>query len=73
MKGQEYHDKYLTQEISEVRAMCRVNFNGKLELAFLPYSGGFYDQPAPDLERILLIIRYLNEAIEKKQKEERKK
>ncbi|WP_164730882.1 hypothetical protein [Anoxybacter fermentans] len=53
--------------------MCRVNFNGKLELAFLPYSGGFYDQPAPDLERILLIIRYLNEAIEKKQKEERKK
>lgn len=49
--------------------MCKANFNGELELAFLPYSGGFYEQPAHEIDKISTILRYLNEAI----REERKK
>jgi hypothetical protein len=47
--------------------MCRCNFNGQLELQFLPYQGGFYEQSAPLLDRIFLIIGNLNKAISKKQ------
>jgi len=49
--------------------MCKKNFGGYWELNHLPYSGGFYEQPAPDLERILEIIDYINFAIyEEKEK-----
>lgn len=53
--------------------MCRANFSGKLELAFLPYSGGFYEQPAGLMERMLLILDCLNSAIHDKQEEEKEK
>jgi hypothetical protein len=43
--------------------MCKRNFQGRLELSHLPYSGGFYEQPAVELEMILNIIGYLNMAI----------
>lgn len=43
--------------------MCRKNFGGYWELSHLPKSGGFDEQPAPDLEMILKIIDYINLAI----------
>lgn len=43
--------------------MCRKNFGGYWELAHLPESGGFDEQPAPDLELIMKIIDYINLAI----------
>lgn len=70
VQGQEFYDTALTAEIDEVRAMCRTNMGGYWELAFLPYSGGFYEQPAPELERILLIIKFINRAIYNKNKKE---
>lgn len=53
----------LNQEIDEVKMMCNTNMGGYWELAHLPYSGGFYEQPADLIESIMEIIRVMNNAI----------
>ena len=43
--------------------------SGFWELAYLPYSGGFHEQPADELEWILKIIGFVNKAIDEKPKD----
>jgi hypothetical protein len=72
IKGQKPSDriqKYF-EEVKDVQMMCRTNMGGYWELEFLPYSGGFYEQPAHIIESIMDIINYVNKAIKRKQKEE---
>jgi hypothetical protein len=56
----------------EVKQMCRVNFSGFWELEHLPYSGGFYEQPAPELDEILLVKDTMNRVIHAKKEREKK-
>jgi hypothetical protein len=56
----------LNEEIDEVKMMCTTNFGGYWELAYLPYSGGFYEQPADLMENIMQIINHMNAAISNK-------
>lgn len=42
---------------------------GYWELAFLPYDGGYYEQPADEIEWIQKIISYVNRA--KKEKDDK--
>lgn len=51
---------YWADRIMTVRKMCETDFNGHWQLRFLPYSGGFYEQPADELEDILAIISAVN-------------
>lgn len=50
--------------------MCTTNFGSYWELAHLPYSGGFYEQPADLMENILQIINHMNSAISNKKEKE---
>lgn len=43
--------------------MCGTNFGGYWELKHLPYEGGFYEQPAPVIDKIMEIINCMNNAI----------
>lgn len=70
MKKQEFFDESITEEIRETQLMCKTNMGGYWELKFLPFSGGFYEQPAHIIERKMKIIHYINSAIKKKQDQE---
>lgn len=58
--------KKAEQEIADVKMMCRSNLGGQWELAFLPYSGGYYEQPADEMEKIREILSVVNRIIDEK-------
>lgn len=43
--------------------MCSTNMGGYWELRHLPYSGGYYEQPAVLMDNITEIITCMNNAI----------
>lgn len=63
---------WLLDEIIHVKGMCHSNMGGYWELFFLPCDGGYYEQPADEMEWIQKIIRHVNKAIDEKPKEQNK-
>jgi len=53
----------LNSEINKVKSMCSTNMGGYWELRHLPYSGGYYEQPAVLMDNITEIITCMNNAI----------
>lgn len=40
--------------------MCDTNLGGQFVLRFLPRAGGYFDQPAEEIELIQTIIKLVN-------------
>jgi len=44
--------------------MCSSTMNGQWEIEHLPYSGGYYEQPAVVMEDIHMKISCFNQAVD---------
>lgn len=53
------------REVFEIKNMCRNNFAGRIEKEFLFVDGEYWDQPAPEMDKMETIIGYLNYWIDK--------
>lgn len=48
------------KNIKNVLDMCDTNLGGQFVLRFLPRAGGYFDQPAEEIELIQTIIKLVN-------------
>ena len=54
------------QDISFVKKMCTTNMGGGWELEHRPFEGGYYEQPAVEMDWIHMIISCVNQALDEK-------